>query len=49
MLYAEASYFDGFHFAHIGAYEENKRNVRRQSQARTIERERRNGSRARNF
>lgn len=25
MLYSEASYFDGYHFQHIAAYEEHKR------------------------
>lgn len=25
MDYGEASYFDGFHFAHIAAWEENRR------------------------
>lgn len=25
MLYSEASYFDGYHFAHIAAWEEAKR------------------------
>lgn len=25
MLYAEAAYFDGYHVAHIAAYEDNKR------------------------
>lgn len=25
VLYAEASYFDGYHFQHIAAYEEHKR------------------------
>lgn len=25
MMYAEASYFDGYHFAHIAAYEDAKR------------------------
>lgn len=25
MMYAEASYFDGYHFQHIAAWEEQKR------------------------
>jgi len=28
MLYAEASYFDGAHFAHIAAWQEHQRLVR---------------------
>jgi hypothetical protein len=45
-MYAEASYFEGFHFAHIAAYEEELRlrRIRRVS-ARLVER--RTGSRGR--
>lgn len=28
VLYSEASYFDGFHFAHIAAYQEHLRLTR---------------------
>ncbi|WLJ71233.1 hypothetical protein [Sphingomonas phage Birtae] len=49
MIYAEAAYFDGYHFAHIAAFEEHKRLKRIRDNAtkavRTIER--RTGSRAR--
>lgn len=33
MLYKESSYFDGYHFAHIAAYEEAKRLARIRAQA----------------
>ena len=46
MIYAEASYFDGYHFAHIAAYEDAQRLKRiaraNAVAARSIER-RRNG------
>lgn len=46
MLYSEASYFDGYHFAHIAAYDEAKRlkaiNAANTKALRSIER-RRNG------
>ena len=34
MLYSEASYFDGYHFAHIAAREEHLRLVRKLTEAR---------------
>ena len=33
MLYQEASYFDGYHFAHIGAREEHLRITRKLADA----------------
>ena len=46
MIYSEASYFDGYHFAHIAAFEEHKRlqriNAANAKALRSIER-RRNG------
>ncbi len=33
VLYAEASYFDGYHFQHIAAYEEAKRLARKRAEA----------------
>jgi hypothetical protein len=49
MDYAEASYFDGYHFQHIAAFEENNRLKRIAKVARVAMRsiERRTGSRAR--
>lgn len=43
MIYAEASYFDGYHFQHIVAYLENERwrRIRREAE-RALDR-RRNG------
>lgn len=42
MMYAEASYFDGYHFAHIAAYEEEVRLRRiRRSAIEAVRRERR--------
>lgn len=46
MIYAEASYFDGYHFAHIAAYEEVKRIARKQADARRAYGERRRNGRA---
>lgn len=49
MDYAEASYFDGYHFQHIAAYNEEQRLRRIAKQSRQAyerrERERRSGSR----
>lgn len=36
MLYSEAAYFDGYHVAHIAAYEEAKRLSRKRDEARKI-------------
>lgn len=36
MLYAEASYFDGYHFQHIAAYHEEQRIKRRGKQVESI-------------
>lgn len=48
MIYAEASYFDGYHFQHIAAWQDHKRLERIRADARKcIEMERRSGSRAR--
>ena len=45
-MYAEASYFEGYHFAHIAAYEEELRLRRiRRTSAQLVER--RTGSRGR--
>lgn len=48
MIYSEASYFDGYHFAHIAAYEDDQRikriNAANAKAVRSIERRR--GSRA---
>lgn len=42
MLYGEASYFEGYHFAHIAAYEEEQRlRFLRRRATQAIERERR--------
>ncbi len=42
MIYAEAAYFDGYHFAHIAARDEQQRLDRKRRNARAaIERERR--------
>lgn len=40
MLYSEASYFDGYHFAHIAAYEDARRlrKLRKQGDRRNRER-----------
>lgn len=48
MIYSEAAYFDGYHFAHIAAFEEHKRLQRIAAANRTALRsiERRRGSRA---
>ena len=46
MIYAEASYFDGYHFAHIAAWDEERRLARKRTEARKSI-ERRRGSRAR--
>lgn len=49
MMYAEASYFDGYHFQHIAAYEEEKRLERiRKDSRKMVERalrDRRSGGR----
>lgn len=34
MTYAEISYFDGFHFAHIAAHEDRQRLIRSMAQTR---------------
>jgi hypothetical protein len=34
MLYSEASYFEGFHFAHIAMWEDHMRLARKRSAAR---------------
>lgn len=49
MIYSEASYFDGYHFAHIAARDEHLRLQRIRKDAAKCVRsiERRNGSRAR--
>lgn len=45
-MYAELSYFEGFHFAHIAAYDEHRRLGRIEERARrAYARERRYGSR----
>lgn len=38
MLYAESSYFDGYHFAHIAAYEDQLRLRRRLAAGRDMRR-----------
>jgi hypothetical protein len=43
MLYAEASYFDGYHFHHIAAYERHKHEQQRHVFARQDYDRRRNG------
>lgn len=45
--YAEASYFDGYHFQHIADWEQAKRTKRLNDRAYRIVRERRYGSRSR--
>lgn len=49
--YSEASYFEGYHFQHIAAYEEQQRLARIHKSAQQAVRsiERRKGSRARLF
>lgn len=49
MNYSEASYFDGFHFAHIAAKEESDRLKRIAKRTRSLERERSRGGRMRDF
>lgn len=46
MIYAEAVYFEGYHFAHIVAREEHQRLTRIRNQSRQAI-ERRRGSRSR--
>lgn len=47
MDYAEASYFDGFHFAHVAAYCEHKRLARiAAANRRALEADRRRNGRA---
>lgn len=47
MIYAEASYFDGYHFAHIVAYEDHRRVLRiRKRNKQQIERRHRSRRRA---
>lgn len=41
MIYQEASYFDGFHFSHIAAWEEHLRLERKKRDARLLLRTRR--------
>lgn len=41
VLYAEASYFDGYHFAHIAARDEHKRLQRIEKRCAQVARERR--------
>lgn len=46
MIYSEATYFDGYHFAHIAAYEAHRYRARRQARAAaSIARERRGAAR----
>lgn len=40
MLYGEASYFDGYAFAHIAAWEDHKRLLRKLVTARRLKKER---------
>jgi hypothetical protein len=50
MIYSEATYFDGYHFAHCAAWEEKRRLDRRQADARKAwEGERRRNAGRRRF